>query len=441
LILCDQSKKILVVGQVFIDRHLDRDLLRLGGVFHVARALHALQANYAVAHACPEYLDRDCSKYFGLLNCRTYSKIGNVTGVPNVIEIKDSEEAGKQAYNDLLGAARKVQWNLVALEELITLYDPTDVLVIGDSHDLAIIDIIVNSNARVHVDTDHDISNLWGASKGISTAFCSTSGASFARADHMPSAVRFTWSSLQTEKIVLKENRGGSRLWMTQEPTSELDAPAYPTNTQHSVGVGDCFDAVWVASPENESPRHRLRACSYISSLYASTFEHARFVDDVKTAAAIATEVVSLVGIRIPWEDRPSRNIYLAAPDFPHIDIQKLQELSAALTYHNFSPRRPIQENGFAHAGISQIEGRSLYTRDVELMERCQLLIAIAISDDPGTFVELGWFSADGKSTILYDPYRRVTNVFALNAATRVCFTPVSVVDAVFELLRNPFYV
>src|SRR6185437_3445268 len=132
-----------------------------------------------------------------------------------------------------------------------------------------------------------------------------------------PAALQREWATSRAKTVVLKENRGGSRAYVSAESGTETDAPAYPTHTEHSVGVGDCFDATWVAGFEDESPGMRLRSSAYVSSLYASTFDHCAFVEDVRAAIQIGPSLASIAGTRIPWERRPAVNIYLAAPDFP----------------------------------------------------------------------------------------------------------------------------
>jgi nucleoside 2-deoxyribosyltransferase len=235
--------------------------------------------------------------------------------------------------------------------------------------------------------------------------------------------------------LVLKENRGGSRAWNLGGDEPAIESPAFPTTTTHSVGVGDCFNGVWVAIHENESIASRARIASHIASIYASTFDHAAFVKDVRTAESVKAEILELRGVRLPWERRPEMNIYLAAPDFPYVDTEVLERISEALRYHNFSGHRPIQENGLAESSMSSNDRRSIYSKDMELLAMCNLLIAIPLTEDPGTYAELGLFSAEEKPTILYDPHRKVTNTFVLNTASRVCFTITEVIDSVFELL------
>ena len=68
------EQTVLIIGEVFVDTHLDikpygKPLTRLGGIFHAARCLSALNVNFALAYYCPDYLDDDVnywSCFYGL---------------------------------------------------------------------------------------------------------------------------------------------------------------------------------------------------------------------------------------------------------------------------------------------------------------------------------------------------------------------------------------
>ena len=436
----DPAKRVLIIGEVFVDHHLDQSRVRLGGLFHVARAMDALGVDYAAAYVCPSYLNRDCESFLSDLHARKRTKIGDVIGAPNVIEIGESGEAGSQGYDDLLRAQREIIWNVPALRELSSNYQPTDLFVLSGAITPDVLDSILHSDARLHVDLDHDSDGTW-TSAAPYTAFCSTSGESFRQCNRDPHALHQHWSNAGASVVILKENRGGSRVWIAKNSDGAIEAPSYPTDTDHSVGVGDCFDATWISALETESPSSRLSAASYVASIYASTFLHADFVRNVQTVMESLDELRGLRGVRIPWESRAAINVYLAAPDFPNIDTESLNALEEAVQYHNFRPRLPVRENGLANSSMSTRQRRGLFYQDIELLESCDALIALPLTDDPGTFAELGWFANTGKPVILFDPKKRIDNLFARNVVSRVCHSRTKVIDALFELLGRASYV
>lgn len=64
-----QKRKILIIGEVYVDQHLDiiengYSTSRLGGIFHAARSCDALNMEYALAYYAPNYLVKDIEKFF-----------------------------------------------------------------------------------------------------------------------------------------------------------------------------------------------------------------------------------------------------------------------------------------------------------------------------------------------------------------------------------------
>ena len=94
------KKRILIIGEVFVDTHLDivngnkTPMTRLGGIFHAARALSALRTDYALAFYSPSYLERDIRRFSEKLNAKASYSIGSIDAAPNVMLIRESTEAG-----------------------------------------------------------------------------------------------------------------------------------------------------------------------------------------------------------------------------------------------------------------------------------------------------------------------------------------------------------
>ncbi|WP_163969655.1 nucleoside 2-deoxyribosyltransferase [Oceanobacillus halotolerans] len=136
---------------------------------------------------------------------------------------------------------------------------------------------------------------------------------------------------------------------------------------------------------------------------------------------------------QLNWEDRRDYHIYIAGPDFPHIDTKPIEDVHIALDEQNFSPHRPIKENGLFTGEETEEEKLAIYEKDIQLLQKCSLLVAVLINDDPGTYVEIGWMAKSGKPTILYDPDYKAENLFLIKTVNQVCHTLDEVVDAVFE--------
>jgi len=92
--------------------------------------------------------------------------------------------------------------------------------------------------------------------------------------------------------------------------------------------------------------------------------------------------------------------------------IIEIDEVEEALIYHNFSPRRPILENGQASLQSRKSEKQKLLNSDLELLYMCQILIVVLLFDDPGTYIELGIAIEKSMPTLVYDPYSKAKNLF-----------------------------
>lgn len=430
----DTETRLLLVGDIYVDAHTDLGCVRLGGAFHAARALHAVGVTYGVAFLAPSYLHEDVATFLAKLHCAAFASVGEVNGAPGVVIVRESKEAGDIGYEDLLRNARRVDWDEKAFTAVVKQFAPTDVLIFPGVYTLdSVIAVSRAAHARVHLDGQYLPSTLDDVARlsPLDTLFLSAPCAALELAGSNPHQLWRSVSSYVT-RLVLKENRGGSQAFFRD---GHAEAPSFPTRTAHSIGVGDCFDALVLAAPSADSLDRTLKRAAYYSSCYASTFEHDVFADEIAQAMKMDTSVTALKGTRISWEERPSRHIYLAAPDFPDVDTTKLDALEAALRYHNFCPHRPIKENGLAVIGGDMAHQRSLFRADIELIDRCALLIAVPLTPDPGTFAELGYFSALPRPTILYEATAPVSNLFARNSAARVCRTLGEVIDSLFELL------
>ena len=129
--------------------------------------------------------------------------------------------------------------------------------------------------------------------------------------------------------------------------------------------------------------------------------------------------------------------IYIAAPDFDFVDRGPIDILCNSLEYHNFKPRRPIQENGQVNKEMDMNEERAIFAKDMELLSECKIMIATLLYNDQGTLVEIGNYQANGKPIILYDPYLKLDNMFLKNSCTYYCKTKSQVIDAVFTVVSR----
>lgn len=408
-----------LVGQVLVDVTLasgnDENKLRLGGVMHAARAMWALGLNYTLAYAAPAYLVRQIEDFVSQHGGSSCVRIADVTGSPNVILIPEPTEARAQGYELLLRDIQDVHSLSDQIANLAANTQITDVLVFPGGFSLqAVLHAFSKSSARMYIDAAYDVSDFSeGKELGreFEVFFMSTSSDLFLnRCNSNPATLAEIVLNGVGKTLVFKENRGGSRLYTSANKPIEMGAQVRPI--QHSVGVGDCFDVVFTTLRQKYSDQIALAYASFIAAEYAST----TFPDDFKLAVTrtlkIKPEViVDLDGVRVPWEAREKMEIYIAAPDFDYMNKGAIDAASDALKYHNFCPRRPVIEHGQVKENDEHVRRMQIFHQDMQLLNRCAILFAVLLNDDPGTLIEIGIAKEKGKPVIVYDPYRIAKNL------------------------------
>jgi len=151
--------------------------------------------------------------------------------------------------------------------------------------------------------------------------------------------------------------------------------------------------------------------------------------------------VQSLGGTSVPWQERPNFQIYLAAPDFSYVQKEEIDVAIAALEYHNFRVRRPVQENGEVERGTPHSQLRNYYHRDLQLLDECSLVFAVPLDRDPGTLVEVGFAIARNKPVVLFDARNENANTMTICGSHFYSSDVDACINGVFEVvskLRRP---
>lgn len=435
------SQRVLIIGEVFIDTHLDLygehgPLVRLGGIFHAARAFAALNIDFVLGYYAPDYMDEDINYWSCYLETKGCFKLGQITKAPNVMLIGESKETGDQSYYNILKDQAEFI-DLMTVAEVIKLTEPTDILVFPGRYSCEeLADSLSKYSGMVHIDFHYDSDQLAKTLKTtIVNAFFSTASPMFKEdfGGTLDGAIKGV-QTLDLERLIVKENRGGSYCFV-RDTQHKVEAPAYYVPTMHSVGVGDVYNAVFISEVLGSDIEKNLRFAAFCAAKYAETMSYEGFKQNIDVMLDNPEEFIGLAGIRLSWEDRAHKNIYVAAPDFPEIDTRLLDQLYDALHYHNFRAHLPIRENGLVESSMTAGQELSIYNKDMELLDSCDLLIAVLLFNDPGTLVELGMFRQSGKPTIVYDPYFQCENIFVKHSADSVCRNLDEVINATYLLL------
>lgn len=429
-----KTERVSVVGMVTVDvvwNPSGEAKMRLGGIVHACRALWAIGAEYDVYFIAPDYLSPQVVEYVKAFGASNIVQIGTIRNAPGVMLIGQPDEARTLRYEHLFR------------ETLSCSLDPDHCRALSASHgqflifpgeyDLSyILDYLKASEARVHIDiANADFAATLSAIQGpVDTVFTSTSSRGFLDScGGEVQRLRTTIVPLVANLLILKENRGGSRVMFGSETH---DVGAYLRPVVHSVGVGDCFDAVYVATKRSEGPVGAARFAAWVAAEYAATTEPQVFSDNIFGLRTMTSGDLP-EGVVVHWERRPDVHIYIAGPDFDYLDRTRIDEVNEALRYHNFTPHRPVQEHGQVSSYMSSEERSRMHAMDVALLQRCQILFAVNSVPDPGTYVEIGYAVGLGKPVVLYDPYRLADNLMLCELPDSLTHT---LDEAVLEVFR-----
>jgi len=431
--------KICLVGQVVTDvLHLkDGPVPRLGGIFHAAKALSALGCDFEIAYVAPKYLDHEIASYAGQLGAAKVIKIGDVEGCPNVLLVGEPTEVGSRDYEFLLDRQHRCYLNLKAFENRLREKSFSDVIVFPGGFALKkILLALKNLTARIHVDANFEPKNFKvfeALGRPLQTLILSTSSDTFLKV-FKGDCARIRRAGLKiAQSFLLKENRGGSRYFRRGSATPIL-VPAFPRKIIHSVGVGDCYNSVFAYLSRSMPQRASLIYASLIAGEYASVLSQPLFKNAVeRTMKIVPSEVTKLQGVSLPWELRRKVHIYIAAPDFKSADLSQIERVVSCLEYHNFVPRRPVVENGEITSQSSAKERCTAASADIRLLEECQILLAIPIFDDPGTYIEMGLALQKGIPVIVYTPNRITDNLLTYELPTLVSSDLDEVISELFK--------
>lgn len=412
------NKKILLVGDIVVDVSLPTNQseikVRLGGVVHAARGLWAMGTSYSVAFIAPKYLEHDIERYLIQHGCNSSVKIGDVNGAPYVFLINEVKEAGDQGYDFLLRDQISLNIDYKLFSDFIAINNFTDVLIISGNFKLTeIVNCFEGKNERIYIDVANNVDNLeeFRAFKHKLEAILISTSSEIFRKNYFGDFIQFaTLFEPFANNVVLKENRGGSRAYIF-ESKSMFKIPSQTRPIVHSVGVGDVYNACLLSQYPAIPFENALHYSSWVAAEYAST----TFVNDFKkeVTSILKRSVASLVdlgGVSLPWETRQSFNIYIAAPDFDYMDTSKIELLARNLRYHNFTPRLPVRENGQMQPNPTKQHRQNLFLKDMEILAECQLLIAVLLNDDPGTYIEIGIAYERRIPVLVYDPFNKAYN-------------------------------
>ncbi len=411
---------ICLVGDILVDvtlKNTKEDLkMRLGGISHSARALWAVSSPYSLGYVSPKYLDTRIRDFFDHYDSPKVIKIAETLNAPNLILIEEAREFGDQGYELILRENNDYEYVDFDFPEC------DSILITSGQYDISRI-LKKTGTTPVSLELANlSIEDFTALNFRFKNIYISTSSKIF-QAYIKNIEFNFERFAQLFEKfcdtLVFKENRGGTRVYnFRNNKVHQISSQTKPI--QHSVGVGDVFNAIFESEISNKIEEN-LALASFIAMEYAST----TFPKDFKTSVeqllnVPINELVNLEGTILNWEQRKDINIYIAAPDFDFVDTSLIDTLEKSLLYHNFSPRRPIKENGQMKEDDTLQQKQSFYDKDIKLLDECCIVICVLLYNDPGTLVEVGIASKKQIPVLLYDPYDIAKNCMLTHSCSIV---------------------
>lgn len=427
---------LCLLGEIIVDVTLRDDdnkmKMRLGGIIHSARALWAMDSNYHLAYVSPDYLDSRIQQFIPTLGNPSLMKIATTTNSPNLILINEVKEVGDQGYelilrdevsyaynNDIKLSYNNIlitwgQFSLQTILKSIELDNATISLEIGEN---SLDEIEFSSFENLYVSTSSKFFKDYMSDKDDEFVF--------------EEFIEFFRP--YCNQVIFKENRGGTRLYSFKEEKT-YQVSSQTRKIVHSVGVGDVFNAIY-ESHFFDNIHDNLTFASFVAMEYACTTYPVDFKESIKRYKNLdISNLRQLEGIILNWEKRSSINIYMAAPDFDFVNTAPIELLYSSLKYHNFSPRRPIKENGQMRENDTDARKKEIYQSDMRILDECQILVAVLLYNDPGTLVEIGIAAERKMPVILYDPYNIAKNCMLTNSVNYVYSDLDEVVCEIFQI-------
>ena len=178
-----------------------------------------------MAAVCPSYLQEDARRLLVSLGCSEFIPLGELSGSPNVVLVRDPIEAGDPGYENILRNRATVRLSDVSCQ----LSKYRQCLVFPGRFDIKDVVGMMSTDVEFHLDIAYDIADVTDLASvcgSVGTVFLSTSSDLFrSLGSGGVNELDAQLSGLDASVFVLKENRGGARL-IDRRTTNTVGIPA-----------------------------------------------------------------------------------------------------------------------------------------------------------------------------------------------------------------------
>lgn len=191
----------------------------------------------------------------------------------------------------------------------------------------------------------------------------------------------------RAEVVVIKQGPMGALVWDRGEVSH---VPAYETPRVWKIGSGDQFAALF-AQGWMEAGLSAHDAAEQASRGTAYFCTHRGFPSRAKLDAFRPTPLT----ISEHWRSGARRRVYLAAPFFTLGELWVVEQLREHLIGMGLEVFSPYHDVGYGTA-------EEVVQHDLQGIEDCDLIIAVADGNDCGTIFEVGYGRAREKPAVIY---------------------------------------
>lgn len=188
-----------------------------------------------------------------------------------------------------------------------------------------------------------------------------------------------------TDVVVIKAGAFGALIATAQSRTW---VPAYWSESVFPIGSGDVFSAVFAAGwLAGKRPDDAADTASRATALYCAS----RSLPDRSRLALDGGKLQAFKPTRLP--DRPPC-VYLAGPFFTMGQLWLVEEARTELRAAGLTVFSPFHDVGLISSSTE------IASRDLEGLEKCDLVFALIDTLDPGTLFEIGYAHKAGKPVV-----------------------------------------
>ncbi|XID91612.1 PfkB family carbohydrate kinase [Paenibacillaceae bacterium WGS1546] len=221
--------------------------------------------------------------------------------------------------------------------------------------------------------------------------------------------------------IVIKRGHKGCIL-ITDEKIVEV--PAYKSNVVCTLGSGDAFGGALAATfIETGDIEYSVQVGNCVAANFIESIAIETVIDRAGVEKDIYTREKFVVDEATPIK------IYLAGPFFSDQEIHWVRHVGNKLESARFDVLSPSRENGVISKDTSIEKRKDIFQSDIDLLNSCDIVVALLDHDDPGTCFEIGYAFAKGTPV-----YGLKTSHTDLN--NMIKFGCIEIIEDIEELIR-----